>query len=414
MIRNNDYILKEINNIPCLIPVGQAKAMRKSIISINTTGAYIWECFSENLSNTEVIDKVINYYGPNAKEKNDLICDISSFINSLSKMGLLLDSDKICSMNPQNQASIILDAPTDIEATSVSIADIHINIYAPENILPKHFFDFIQKESPSQNLKQDSKISIHFIEKEAPEFDLPDPIIETLSVNICETKNHFVLSYKKYTTMNFISRLFINKDTYETYAYYETSLNNASTNPDSESKTLRAETDTVIRTVFSLVAAKQNLLMLHSVSILYKNKAILFSAPSGTGKSTHANLWKKLFDINQINGDINVLKEINGEIVACGTPWCGTSGIYSKETFPVGAIIFLKRDSINAIDGLSDHDKSRQLISRLFNPLWNSNRLDSLIKNAETVTKTVPCAILRCTKDDEAAIVCKNYLNLLS
>ena len=60
-----------------------------------------------------------------------------------------------------------------------------------------------------------------------------------------------------------------------------------------------------IRPVFLFLAQKKGMFVLHSASLLYLEKAWLFSGPSGMGKSTHTALWKKLFDTPFLNGDLN-------------------------------------------------------------------------------------------------------------
>ena len=60
-----------------------------------------------------------------------------------------------------------------------------------------------------------------------------------------------------------------------------------------------------IRPVFLFLAQRRGMFALHSASLLYLEKAWLFSVPSGMGKSTHTALWKKLFATPFLNGDLN-------------------------------------------------------------------------------------------------------------
>ena len=62
---------------------------------------------------------------------------------------------------------------------------------------------------------------------------------------------------------------------------------------------------------------------LHASAIILEGKAYLFSAPSGTGKSTHASKWLRLFGARYLNDDKPALRLIDGVWYACGTPWSG-------------------------------------------------------------------------------------------
>ena len=68
---------------------------------------------------------------------------------------------------------------------------------------------------------------------------------------------------------------------------------------------------------------------------------ILFSGPSGIGKSTQAGLWTKYRKARVINGDRTLLKKENGRWMSLGWPICGSSEICYNEAYPVKAVIFL-------------------------------------------------------------------------
>lgn len=93
--------------------------------------------------------------------------------------------------------------------------------------------------------------------------------------------------------------------------------------------------------------------MFHCSCIEYKGKAVLFTAPSGTGKSTQAELWTQNVQAEVINGDRMALGTENGVLTAFGTPFNGTSGICIKKNLPVAAIVCLKQGKTNEIEKLS-------------------------------------------------------------
>lgn len=96
---------------------------------------------------------------------------------------------------------------------------------------------------------------------------------------------------------------------------------------------------------------KHNGFLLHSSCIRYADKAYLFTADSGTGKSTHTNLWKEYIDgVEFVNDDKPAIRLIDGVYYACGTPWSGKTPLNSDVLLPVGGVALLKRGKENVIE----------------------------------------------------------------
>ena len=68
-----------------------------------------------------------------------------------------------------------------------------------------------------------------------------------------------------------------------------------------------------------------NGIIFHSSAIAVDGQAYLFTAPSGTGKSTHARLWRELLGdkVIMVNDDKPIVRLIDGEFYVYGTPWNG-------------------------------------------------------------------------------------------
>ncbi len=88
---------------------------------------------------------------------------------------------------------------------------------------------------------------------------------------------------------------------------------------------------------------------LHASYIIWKGRAILFTAPKQTGKSTQASLWKKYKNAEIVNGDRTIIKKENGYWMAYGSPYCGTSGICNNISAPIGAVVILSQASVNQL-----------------------------------------------------------------
>ena len=166
-----------------------------------------------------------------------------------------------------------------------------------------------------------------------------------------------------------------------------------------------------IRNVFLYKALKEGIVAIHSVSIDYKGKAWLFSASSGTGKSTHASLWNKLYDTPVINGDLNLLGMKDGKPAVFGLPWCGTSNTYSNKEYELGGIFLLKRNTSDFVEELSDSDRILLVQKRLISPSWDFEMTNKELDIVTELVKNIKVAVLNCTKNDEAARVMKEYID---
>lgn len=91
--------------------------------------------------------------------------------------------------------------------------------------------------------------------------------------------------------------------------------------------------------------------ILHASAVCYNGKAYLFSAPSGTGKSTHTSLWQKVFGSEAviINDDKPAIREVDGKLYVFGTPWSGKSDKSQNICVPLGGICFISRSKTNSI-----------------------------------------------------------------
>lgn len=112
--------------------------------------------------------------------------------------------------------------------------------------------------------------------------------------------------------------------------------------------------------------------MLHASAVALDNKAYLFSAPCGTGKSTHTALWEEYFKSRGayvINDDKPAIRiGENDEFFVYGTPWSGKSDKNVNSRVPLGAICFLERSEINCIEKLGVFDSIQKLVWQTIRP----------------------------------------------
>ncbi len=151
----------------------------------------------------------------------------------------------------------------------------------------------------------------------------------------------------------------------------------------------------------------------HAALISFKGEGVAFAAPSGTGKTTHINLWKKMFgdDVEIINGDKPLFSLRDGAFYASGMPWCGKESFNINKTVPLKAICFLERSQDNSLERLNDSGEiMRRLFSQLVMPENTPEFLSKYLSFANALIKTVPFYILRCNMSDDAAVTAHNGL----
>lgn len=102
---------------------------------------------------------------------------------------------------------------------------------------------------------------------------------------------------------------------------------------------------------------KEGVLLFHCSALEIHGKAILFTAKSGTGKSTHARLWRQRFGpaVTMINDDKPLLKVKPTQVTVYGTPYAGKEGLHTNTSAPVAAIVILHQARENYLHRVSTH-----------------------------------------------------------
>ena len=145
-------------------------------------------------------------------------------------------------------------------------------------------------------------------------------------------------------------------------------------------------------------------MMLHSSCVEKDGFAYLFSARSGTGKSTHTHLWLKNLDNTRIiNDDKPALLRENNSWYAYGTPFSGKTDENLNVKVPVRAIIFLHRSEKNTVKKIPPATAVSLLIEQTINPS-NKDLAINMLESLDLLLREVPCFSLGCNMEDDAAI----------
>lgn len=147
---------------------------------------------------------------------------------------------------------------------------------------------------------------------------------------------------------------------------------------------------------------KDEAMILHSAYMWRDDKAILFSAPSGTGKSTQADLWEKYRGTRTVNGDRSLLIRENDGWYAYGFPICGSSEICHNEAYPVRAIVMLKQAKENQVYKLSGVQAVRELMGQITVNAWDVDFQMKVIDKLEQLIAEVPVYRQECDISEEA------------
>ena len=159
---------------------------------------------------------------------------------------------------------------------------------------------------------------------------------------------------------------------------------------------------------------EQDVIYLHGSALAVDGNAYIFSAPSGTGKSTHARLWREQFGdkVLMINDDKPLIKVDESGIWACGNPWNGKSALGCNVMVPLKAIVRLKRGGQNTITALNRQEALRLLYLSTYR-FGDAHKVQRMLKVLVTVLERVHFFDLTCNMEPEAAIAVYEKLCIL-
>ena len=164
--------------------------------------------------------------------------------------------------------------------------------------------------------------------------------------------------------------------------------------------------------IFSHYCLQHNKMVLHGSSIMSNGGAVIFSAPSGTGKSTHTALWKKYFpDTVYINDDTPAVGKENGSFYAYGTPWSGKTDINNNICAPLKAIVFINRGTENKIERIGGHEALGLLLGET-RKIPVREDMEKAVELCYEIMREVPVYRLYCDISEEAVITVRKELGL--
>ena len=152
--------------------------------------------------------------------------------------------------------------------------------------------------------------------------------------------------------------------------------------------------------------------LLHASFVEHEGSAILFTAPSETGKSTQAQLWCDYAGAELVNGDRAAVRIIDGEVFACGTPFSGSSPVRRNVILPLRAIVYLSQAPVNSIHRLKGVRAFRHIWEGCTVNFWDRSDLEPATNTVSEVASRVPVYHLACTPDVRAVELLKHTLEV--
>ena len=148
-------------------------------------------------------------------------------------------------------------------------------------------------------------------------------------------------------------------------------------------------------------------MLIHGSAIALDGQAYLFMAPSGTGKSTHARLWREHFGSRavMVNDDKPMLRFREDGIWICGTPWQGKHDLGNNIAVPLRAACVLTRSAENHVEPLSPAEAFPALLRQSYR-FDRADHAEQMLRLNERLMTAVPLFRLGCNMDPEAVRIC--------
>ena len=171
------------------------------------------------------------------------------------------------------------------------------------------------------------------------------------------------------------------------------------------------ETLAVYRKLAQLLV-QDDILLMHGAVVAVDGQAYLFTAKSGTGKTTHTRLWMQQFGDRavMVNGDKPLLHVTNTGVTVYGTPWDGKEHLSRNIACPLKAVCILTRSETNHIERISSKEALTMLCQQSYRPAQPA-ALRKTLALVDLLSSSVPLYKLGCNMEPEAALVAYHGMN---
>lgn len=154
----------------------------------------------------------------------------------------------------------------------------------------------------------------------------------------------------------------------------------------------------------------KKVLFLHASQVLYQDRGIVFTAPSGTGKTTQAKLWCDLRGADMICNDRTLIRRSDNHWLTYGYPFDGSEPVISDKVCRLGCIVVLRQGNENRITRLSPAKAITSLMEQTVINGWFADARQMALELIMEVFEDCPIYLFQCTADASAVSVLENLL----
>lgn len=149
-----------------------------------------------------------------------------------------------------------------------------------------------------------------------------------------------------------------------------------------------------------------DVLVFHGSVVAVDGQAYLFTAKSGTGKSTHTRFWRETFGDRavMVNDDKPFLRMTEDGVLVYGSPWNGKHRLGNNICLPLKAICILERGEENQIQAISGQEASPMLFQQSNRPM-NPRKMLTYMDLIDKLSKNTSFYRMQCNLDPDAARV---------
>lgn len=157
---------------------------------------------------------------------------------------------------------------------------------------------------------------------------------------------------------------------------------------------------------------QEDVILMHGAVVAVDDRAYLFTAKSGTGKTTHIRRWLEAFGSRAVvvNGDKPLLRITSEGVTAYGTPWDGKEHLSCNIALPLKAVCILTRSEQNRIERISKKEATPMLLQQLYRPAAPA-ALAKALALTDRLGSSTALYRLGCNMEPEAALVAYNGMN---
>lgn len=152
------------------------------------------------------------------------------------------------------------------------------------------------------------------------------------------------------------------------------------------------------------------ILFFHASQIAYRGKGILFTAPSGTGKTTQAKLWRDCRGAELVCNDRTLIRRTGEKWMTYGYPLDGSEPVRSTKVMTLGAIVLLHQGKENRVERLHGAKAVAELMSQLVLDAWDVDARMHAVDRILDVMKEIPVYRLSCRPEPDAVICLEEKL----